>query len=53
MFQLNQNFIFSFLAAVIITVINFDMLILILINVQYLQNVVFSLENGLNSQNNS
>ena len=29
------------------------MLILILINVQYLQNVVFSFEKGLNGQNHS
>ena len=51
MFQLNKNFIFSFLAA-IITVVNFNMLILILINVQCLQNVVFSFEKDSNSQNN-
>ena len=50
MFQLDQNFIFSFLAAVIITVINFKILILILIIVQCFQNVVFSFENGSNSK---
>ena len=50
MFQLDQKFIFSFLAAVIITVINFKILILILIIVQCFQNVVFSFENGSNSK---
>ena len=39
----NKNFIFSLQV----------MLTLILINVQYLQNVVFSLENGSSSQNHS
>ena len=50
MFQLDQNFIFSFLVAVIITVINFKILILILIIVQCFKNVVFSFENGSNSK---
>ena len=52
MFQLNKSFILSFRAAVI-TVVNFNVLTLSLINVQCLQNDFFSLEKGSNSPNNS
>ena len=48
MFELNKSFILSFLAAVI-TVVNFNILILILMNVLCLQNVVSSSEKSSNS----
>ena len=49
--EYNANFIFSFSAAVSCCMFANITLILILIDVQYLQNVICGIEKGLNDQN--